>query len=97
MCVTSRSLNAVHTDRKECSFPCRADGSSHVSVVTCKPSDLLACCGNTYAGISSYTCVSGYSLDRLRTGQRKLTVPCKSDVSFDVSLVTCKPMTYRSC
>ena len=38
--------------------------------------DLLSCCGNTYAGISPCTCVSGYSLDGLRTA--KFTFPSMS-------------------
>lgn len=46
-----------------------------------------------YLESALYTCLSGYSQNGLRTGQREFSVPCRADGSFDVSVVTCKPMT----
>ena len=48
-------------------------------------------------GIISYqlwTCVSGYFLNAAHTGRRLVSVPSKTDGSFDLLIVRCKSMTH---
>ena len=50
-------------------------------------------CTDMWQGII-WNQLSGYSQNGLRKGQGELLVPCRAGDSFNVSFVTCKPMTY---